>query len=185
LDNARDYCLNSDSSTEKTTTKITTVNANYTINTYSNYKLSANTITQLALKDYTIGTNSNFVQFVDIDYSLTINNNQTISVKNKIDITANKIDITANKIKEQIETIRQSIAGAKQEIIAPQVWIGSGEINVSQLMLDTLELIERLADLTAQHTHPNTSTPINAGAIIGVKTDAINLDKKYSPVIAK
>jgi hypothetical protein len=178
LDNARDYCLNSDSSTEKTTTKITTVNANYTINTYSNYKLSANTITQLALKDYTIGTNSNFVQFVDIDYSLTINNNQTISVKNKI-------DITANKIKEQIETIRQSIVGAKQEIIAPQVWIGSGEINVSQLMLDTLELIERLADLTAQHTHPNTSTPINAGAIIGVKTDAINLDKKYSPVIAK
>lgn len=177
-DNARDYCLNSDSSTEKTTTKITTVNANYTINTYSNYKLSANTITQLALKDYTIGTNSNFVQFVANNYSLTINGNQTISVKNKI-------DITASEIKEQIKTIRQSIAGAKQEIIAPQVWIGSGEINVSQLMLDTLELIERLADLTAQHTHPNTSTPINAGAIVGVKTDAINLDKKYSPVIAK
>lgn len=177
-DNARDYCLNSDSSTEQTTTKITTVNANYTINTYSNYKLSANTLTQLALKDYTVGTNSNFVQFVGIDYSLTINGNQTISVKNKI-------DITANEIKEQIKTIRQSIAGVKQEIIAPQVWIGSGEINVSQLMLDTLELIERLADLTAQHTHPNTSAPTNAGAITGVKTDAINLDKKYSPVIAK
>lgn len=177
-DNARNYCLNSDSSTEKTTTKITTVNANYTINTYSNYKLSSNTITQLALKDYTVGTNSNFVQFVGIDYSLTINGNQTISVKNKI-------DITANEIKEQIKTIRQSIAGAKQEIVAPQVWIGSGEINVSQLMLDTLELIERLADLTAQHTHPNTTTPTNAGAIVGVKTDAINLDKKYSPVIAK
>ena len=177
-DNARDYCLNSYSSTEKTTTKTTTVNANYTINTYSNYKLSANTITQLALKDYTIGSNSNFVQFVANDYLLTINNNQTVSVKNKI-------DITANEIKEQVRTIRQSVAGAAQQIIAPQVWIGSGTINVSQLMLDTLELIERLADLTAQHTHPNTSTPINSGAITGVKTDAIKLDNKYSPVIAK
>ena len=177
-DNARDYCLNSDSSTEKTTTKTTTVNANYTINTYSNYKLSANTIMQLALKDYTIGTNSNFVQFVANDYLLTINNNQTVSVKNKM-------DITANEIKEQVRTIRQSVAGAAQQIIAPQVWIGSGTINVSQLMLDTLELIERLADLTAQHTHPNTSTPTNSGAITGVKTDAIKLDNKYSPVIAK
>ncbi|OCG79404.1 hypothetical protein [Gilliamella sp. Occ4-3] len=177
-DNARDYCLNSDSSTEKTTTKETTVTANNTLTVYGNHKLSANTITSIALKDYTVGTNSNFVQFVGIDYSLTINNNQTISVKNKI-------DVTANEIKEQIKTIRQSIAGAKQEIVAPQVWIGSGEINVSQLMLDTLELIERLADLTAQHSHPNTSTPVNAGAITGVKTDAINLDKKYSPVIAK
>lgn len=177
-DNARDYCLNSDSSTEKTTTKTTTVNANYTINVYSNYQLSANTIMNVSLKDYTIGTNSNFVKFVGQNYSLAINGNQTISVKNKI-------DITANEIKEQIKTIRQSIAGVKQEIIAPQVWIGSGQINVSQLMLDTLELIERLADLTAQHTHPNTSTPTNAGAITSVKTDAIKLDNKYSPVIAK
>lgn len=177
-DNARDYCLNSDSSTEKTTTKTTTVNANYTINVYSNYQLSANTIMNVSLKDYTVGTNSNFVKFVGQNYSLTINGNQTISVKNKI-------DITANEIKEQIKTIRQSIAGVKQEIIAPQVWIGSGQINVSQLMLDTLELIERLADLTAQHTHPNTSTPTNAGSITDVKTDAIKLDNKYSPVIAK
>ena len=177
-DNARDYCLNSDSSTEKTTTKTTTVNANYTINVYSNYQLSANTIMNVSLKDYTVGTNSNFVKFVGQNYSLTINGNQTISVKNKI-------DITANEIKEQIKTIRQSVAGVKQEIIAPQIWIGSGEINVSQLMLDTLELIERLADLTAQHTHPNTGTPTNAGTITGVKTDAIKLDNKYSPVIAK
>lgn len=177
-DNARDYYLNSDSSTEKTTTKSTTVTANNTLMVFGNQKLCANTITSIALKDYTIGTNSNYVQFVDIDYSLTINGNQKISVKNKI-------DITAKEIKEQIETIRQSIAGVKQEIIAPQVWIGSGEINVSQLMLDTLDLIERLAELTANHTHPNTSTPTNAGAIMSVKTDAVKLDNKYSPVIAK
>jgi hypothetical protein len=177
-DNARDYCLNSDSSTEKTTIKTTTVNANYTINTYSNYKLSANTITQLALKDYTTGTNSNFVQFVGIDYSLTINGDKTVSVKNKI-------DITANEIKEQIKTIKKSIAEVKHEILAPQVWIGSAAVNVSQLMLDTLELIERLADLTAQHTHQNTGAPTNASAIASVGLDAVRLDGKYSPIIAK
>lgn len=177
-DNARDYCLNSDSSAEKTTTKTTIVNANYTITVYSNYKLSANTITQISLKDYMVGTNSNYVQFVGIDYSLTINGNQKISVKNKI-------DITAKQIKEKIETMRQSIAGEKQEIIAPQVWLGSSKINVSQLMLDTLGLIEQLAELTANHTHPNTGKPTNTDAITGVKTDAVALDNKYSPIIAK
>lgn len=177
-DNARDYHLNTDLSTEETTTKKTTVKANFNVNVYSNFQLSANTITSIALKDYTIGTTSNYVQHVGINYTLNIDGNKTIIVKNKI-------DIAANEIKERIKTIKSSIAGAKQEIIAPQVWIGSGDINVSQLMLDTLELIERLADLTAQHTHPNTTTPTNATGITGVKIDAINLDKKYSPVIAK
>lgn len=177
-DNARDYCLNTDSSTENTTTKNTTVHANYNVDVYSNYQLSANTITSIALKDYTIGTTSNYVQHVGINYTLNIDGNKTVIVKNKI-------DIAANEIKEQIKTIKQTIAGVKHKIIAPQVWIGSDDINVSQLMLDTLELIERLADLTAQHTHPNTTTPTNASGITGVKIDAINLDKKYSPVIAK
>ena len=52
-------------------------------------------------------------------------------------------------------------------------------------MLDTLELVERLANLTANHTHPNTSTPTNASAISSVKSDAKQLDNKYSPIIAK
>lgn len=185
-DNARDYCLNSDSSTEKTTTKITTVNANYTINTYSNYKLSANTITSIALKDYTVGTTSNFVQHVGIDYTLNITSNQkTIIGKNCNLSVKDSIIIKAKEIKEQVETIRQSAAGAQQQILAPSIWLGSDEINITQLMLDTLELVERLANLTANHTHPNTSTPTNASAISSVKSDAKQLDNKYSPIIAK
>lgn len=177
-DNARDYCLNSDSSTEKTTTKSVTVSANYSVTTIGNYSLCANTVASVALCDYTIGTNSNFVQFVKNNYTLQVDADQSVSVKNKI-------DVTANEITEQIKTIKKSIAGVKHEILAPQVWIGSAAVNVSQLMLDTLELIERLADLTAQHTHQNTGAPTNAGDIAGVKIDAINLDEKYSPVIAK
>ena len=185
-DNARDYCLNSDSSTEDTTTKTTTVKANYHVDVYSNYQLSANTITSIALKDYTIGTTSNYVQHVGIDYTLNINGNQkTIVGKNCNLSVKDSIIIKAKEIKEQVETIRQSAAGAQQQILAPSIWLGSDEINITQLMLDTLELVERLANLTANHTHPNTSTPTNASAISSVKSDAKQLDNKYSPIIAK
>ena len=185
-DNARDYHLNTDLSTEDTTTKKTTVKANYNVEVYSNYQLSANTITSIALKDYTIGTTSNYVQHVGIDYTLNINGNQkTIVGKNCNLSVKDSIIIKAKEIKEQLETIRQSTAGVQQQILAPSIWLGSGEINITQLMLDTLELVERLANLTANHTHPNTSTPTNATAISGVQSDAIKLDNKYSPIIAK
>ena len=185
-DNARDYHLNSDSSTEKTTTKMVDVSANYTINVYSNYKLSANTISTISLGDFTVGTSSNQVQYVGKNYTLNVDGDQCVQIKQNCDLTVNNsITTTASEIRETVATIRQSIAGAQQQILAPSVWLGSSTINISQLMLDTLELIERLADLTAQHTHPNTSPPTNSAAINGVKLDALKLDEKYSPIIAK
>ncbi|WP_217277135.1 hypothetical protein [Photorhabdus heterorhabditis] len=48
--------------------------------------------------------------------------------------------------------IKQSIAGAKQEIVASVVWVGSRQINVMQLMLETLVVVKELAELTASHT---------------------------------
>ena len=185
-DNALDYCLNSDSSTEKTTTKTVSVAANYTVNVYSNYKLSANTISAISLGDFTVGTNSNQVQYVGKNYTLNVDGDQCVQIKKNCDLTVtNSITTTASEIRETVATIRQSIAGAQQQILAPSVWLGSSTINISQLMLDTLELIERLAELTAQHTHPNTSPPTNSAAINGVKLDALKLDEKYSPIIAK
>lgn len=185
-DNTQNYCLNSDSSIEKTTSKTTIVNANYNVDVYSNYRLSSNTVSHIALKDYTVGTNSNYLQFVGMNYTLKINGNQKINVENNFDLgITNNMSVTANYIKENVAIIRQSIAGAQQIILAPSIWLGSAEINISQLMLDTLKLIERLADLTAKHTHTNTPPPSNASAIYEVKDDAIKLDKKYSPVIAK
>lgn len=185
-DNARDYCLNTDSSTERTTTKSTTVAANYNVDVYSNYQLSANTITTASLMDYTVGTNSNYVHHVGVDYTLNVERDQKTTVGHDYNLTVrDNIIIRAREIREQVETIHKTVAGTQQQILAPSIWLGSGEINISQLMLDTLELVERLADLTASHSHPNTSTPTNADAIRGVKTDAQQLDNKYSPIIAK
>ncbi|MBS9424354.1 hypothetical protein EAE90_11790 [Photorhabdus caribbeanensis] len=69
------------------------------------------------------------------------------------------------KLIEKIVLLKQSIAGARQEIIAPVVWVGSQQINVMTLMLETLDVVKALAEQTAAHTHYNTGTPENACAI--------------------
>lgn len=61
--------------------------------------------------------------------------------------------------------LRQSIAGTRQEIIAPVVWIGSQQINVAQLVLDTVALVQQLAEQLASHTPPDTGQPTNSSAI--------------------
>lgn len=99
---------------------------------------------------------------------------------------AENVTVTIGKnLTEQIGQIRISVAAVQQQIIAPVVWIGSGSINVAQLMLDTLDVVKQLAELTASHTHSNTGTPTNAGDIRSTGTKADTLNGKYSPVIGK
>ncbi|HHN8364495.1 TPA: hypothetical protein ACRRX3_000532 [Morganella morganii] len=54
---------------------------------------------------------------------------------------------------------------------------------MAQLMLDTLDMVKELAELTAGHTHANTGTPNNATAINGTAAKSDGLKQKYSPVI--
>ncbi|MGX5100128.1 hypothetical protein [Enterobacter cloacae] len=99
---------------------------------------------------------------------------------------AENVTVTIGKsLTEQIGQIRKSVAAVQQQIIAPVVWIGSGSINVAQLMLDTLDVVKQLAELTASHTHSNTGTPTNAGDIRSTGTKVDTLNDKYSPVIGK
>ncbi len=95
------------------------------------------------------------------------------------------IGTTGKDLIEKIGQIRKSVAAVQQQIIAPVVWIGSGTINVAQLMLDTLDVVKELAEQTASHTHSNTGAPTNAGAIRNTGTKADALNGKYSPVIGK
>jgi len=71
----------------------------------------------------------------------------------------------------------------QQQVIAPVVWVGSQQINVMQLMLDTLDVVRQLAQLTADHTHPDTGQPTNAAAIAETGTQADTLKTKYRPLI--
>ncbi|MEM8340036.1 hypothetical protein [Morganella morganii] len=124
-------------------------------------------------------------QIADGDYSIAAKGSLVGSVGENIElaITENATLEIGQTLIEKIGKIRQSLAGQKQEIIAPVVWIGSQQINVAQLMLDTLDVVKELAELTAAHTHANTGTPNNSGDIKRTATKSDGLKQKYSPVI--
>ncbi|MDQ2259083.1 hypothetical protein [Enterobacter soli] len=120
------------------------------------------------------------------DFSQAMSNRvASISGDDESDIAGSKTVTVGKDLIEKIGQIRKSVAAAQQQIIAPVVWIGSGSINVAQLMLDTLDVLKELAEQTASHTHSNTGTPTNAGAIRNTGTKADTLNTKYSPVIGK
>ncbi|KAA1047294.1 phage baseplate assembly protein V [Pseudocitrobacter sp. 73] len=121
------------------------------------------------------------------DYSQAVQGSRLASIggNDETEITGSKKVIAGADLIEQIGKIRKSVAAVKQEIIAPSVWIGSGAINVAQLMLDTLDVLKELATQTAAHTHSNTGAPVNASAITATGATATTLSGKYSPVISK
>lgn len=120
------------------------------------------------------------------DYSQAVNNRvASIGGNDETDIAGSQSVTTGKDLIEKIGQIRKSVAAVQQQIIAPVVWIGSGTINVAQLMLDTLDVVKELAEQTASHTHSNTGAPTNAGAIRNTGTKADTLNGKYSPVIGK
>ncbi|VAG30365.1 Uncharacterised protein [Enterobacter hormaechei] len=120
------------------------------------------------------------------DYSQAANNRvASIGGNDETDIAGSQTVTTGKDLIEKIGQIRKSVAAVQQQIIAPVVWIGSGTINVAQLMLDTLDVVKELAEQTASHTHSNTGAPTNAGAIRNTGAKADTLNGKYSPVISK
>ncbi|MBW4197386.1 hypothetical protein JW310_12120 [Enterobacter cloacae subsp. cloacae] len=120
------------------------------------------------------------------DYSQAVNNRvASVGGNDEMDIAGSQTVTTGKDLIEKIGQIRKSVAAVQQQIIAPVVWIGSGTINVAQLMLDTLDVVKELAEQTASHTHSNTGAPTNAGAIRNTGTKADTLNGKYSPVIGK
>ncbi|HGL6841388.1 TPA: hypothetical protein ACKFTL_004035 [Citrobacter koseri] len=120
------------------------------------------------------------------DYSQAVKNRvASISGNDEADIAGSQTVTTGKDLIEKIGQIRKSVAAVQQQIIAPVVWIGSDTINVAQLMLDTLDVVKELAEQTASHTHSNTGTPTNAGAIRSTGAKADTLNGKYSPVIGK
>ncbi|MGL3099842.1 hypothetical protein [Enterobacter asburiae] len=120
------------------------------------------------------------------DYSQAVNNRvASIGGNDETDIAGSQTVTTGKDLIEKIGLIRKSVAAVQQQIIAPVVWIGSGTINVAQLMLDTLDVVKELAEQTADHTHSNTGAPTNAGAIRSTGAKADTLNGKYSPVIGK
>jgi len=120
-------------------------------------------------------------------YSMAAQGDQLITVGGsaETDITGSAAITVGQSLSEKIGQLRQSIAGTRQEIIAPVVWIGSAQVNVAQLMLDTVALVQQLAEQLASHTHPDTGQPVNSAVIVQSAQQAAALAEKYSPVIGQ
>lgn len=121
------------------------------------------------------------------DYAMATGGNRLASVSgdDETDVTGTQTTTTGKDLVEKVGNIRRSVAAVQQQLIAPVVWLGSEQINATQLMLDTLDVVRELAELTASHTHSDTDQPTNSADISATGTRATGLNKKYSPVIAK
>ncbi len=162
--------VNADKEQRELVVRETTVQATDTLTVLGTRKLLAGAIQHLSEGDYAIATSKNYMASIEKDMTVNVGQNSTIEI--------------GQKLIEKVGQIKQSIAGTQQHIIAPVVWIGSEQINVAQLMIDTLEVIKALAELTAAHTHNNTGAPLNASSIKSTGRKSNNLKEKYSPVIS-
>jgi len=161
--------VKADSETRELVSRETTVKAADKTTVIGTATLLAGAIQQVTTGSYTTGVKG--------DQLITVGGNAESDIKGNAALTVGK------ELVEKIGQLRQSVAGTRQEIIAPVVWIGSEQINVAQLMLDTVALVQQLATQLASHTHPSTGQPTNSAAIGQSATQATALAAKYSPVI--
>lgn len=150
------------------TQRTTTIQATDTTTVIGTAKLLAGAIVQLSQGDYSIGTAGQFLL-------------RAKSSTSKISQDA-ETEI-GGQLTEKITGLRRSIS-ASLELIASQVHVGTTDTNVLSLMLDTLDVVQTLAQHTAEHTHANTGNPTNASDIAATGTAATELKASYSPLIA-
>ncbi|CAI8949928.1 Gp5 domain-containing protein [Pseudomonas sp. IT-P44] len=62
-------------------------------------------------------------------------------------------------MQEQIQGLRRSVAGISQQLQAPKNWIGSGTVNLFQVVCDMLDLLQQMNIQLAGHTHAPGPTP--------------------------
>lgn len=174
-DISRNYFVTADYQENNITERQTTIAANDEINVLGNSTLNVGTQSTTTINDYGLAVGHNHYHYVKSNYQLKADS---------INLSANKtVQVSAQQISEHAKTIYSIIAGSSVKIIAPSIWLGNNQINVTQLMLDTLDLIKQLADLTAVHNHENTGVPLNTSEMQQVGKDAKVLDNKYAPII--
>ncbi|MDA6077401.1 hypothetical protein O0544_17020 [Edwardsiella anguillarum] len=182
--------ITSDSENRTTTTRETLVQANDTTTVLGTARLLAGHTIQIADGDYSIAAGNQLlmkakVLLAELERAeLTINGSLTETVTGNVDRTTggNHTETT---------TGQHSIVAAKVAITAGSLFLGRGgtsqradRLNLLTLLLDILDLVNQLAQHTAEHSHSNTGTPTNNGSLSGDATQATNLKAKYRNLIA-
>ncbi|RMP81176.1 hypothetical protein [Pseudomonas syringae] len=65
---------------------------------------------------------------------------------------------------ERIQGLRESITSKSQRLQAQKNWVGSGSVNIFQVVCDLLDLVRDMNAQLAAHTHGPTPMPSNAAA---------------------
>ena len=60
---------------------------------------------------------------------------------------------------ERIEGLRKSMTAVSQQLQAPKSWIGSGSVNLFQVVCDILDLLQQMNTQLAAHTHSTGPAP--------------------------
>lgn len=84
-------------------------------------------------------------------------------------------------MEERIQGLRVSVAAVSQRLVAPKTWLGSGEVNVLQVLCDLLDLVHQMNTQLANHTHGATPLPDTAEAFITNAGKAALLNRKLQP----
>ncbi|TFY85753.1 hypothetical protein DYL59_24265 [Pseudomonas kairouanensis] len=67
-------------------------------------------------------------------------------------------------MEERIQGLRRSVSAVSQHMVAPKTWLGSGGVNVLQVLGDLLDLVQQMNTQLAAHTHVPGPTPSPADA---------------------
>ena len=84
-------------------------------------------------------------------------------------------------MEERIQGLRVSVAAVSQRLVAPKTWLGSGEVNVLQVLCDLLDLVHQMNTQLASHTHGATPVPATAEAFMTNAGKAALLNRKLQP----
>lgn len=175
-DNAMNYFVNVDHQINSMNSRTSTILTEDKTVVFGSYSIGAGAIMTISDGDHGIGNGGSFYHNVNGSYSLNVQKDRTVSTK-KTDT------LNAQEINQQAENMINLVAGGTASIQAPQVWIGSNSINVTQLMLDTLDLVKQLSEQLASHQHGNSPEPNNGSAIRSIATDTDKFSSKYSSII--
>jgi hypothetical protein len=67
-------------------------------------------------------------------------------------------------MQEKIQGLRKSVTGISQQLQAPKNWIGSGTVNLFQVVCDILDLLQQMNTQLAAHTHVPGPAPSSTDA---------------------
>ncbi|URM27337.1 phage baseplate assembly protein V [Pseudomonas frederiksbergensis] len=87
-------------------------------------------------------------------------------------------------MQERIQGLRKSVAGISQQLQAPKNWIGSGSVNLFQVVCDVLDLLQQMNTQLAAHTHvPGpTPSPTDAAVFTAKAAQAMAQALKLKPI---